>query len=186
MYKKDFRNAMQRRQACDSTIDVTIGRTREKMQQWGITVSFLASQLGVSRQYAWQIIHQRTFLSAQKAAEVEGAVDGIISGRKHLQSFGERLRAARIASGLTLRQVAGLIGYSWVGVERWEKNICRPKPGVLWHLYALYGIQEGAEGDPLPIRTPPYRRTGTDGLGFTPSGERSIHPGTRLRAAGAE
>jgi transcriptional regulator with XRE-family HTH domain len=186
IYKKDFRNAMQRRQACDSTIEITIGRTREKMQQWGITVSFLAAQLGVSRQYAWQIVHQRTSLSAQKAAEVEGAVDGIISGRKHLQSFGERLRAARIVTGLTLRQVAGLIGYSWVGVERWEKNICRPKPGVLWHLYALYGIQEGAEPDPLPIRTPPYRRTGSDGPGFTSSGARSIHPGMRPRAAGAE
>jgi transcriptional regulator with XRE-family HTH domain len=170
----------------DSTIDITIGRTREKMQQWGITVSFLAAQLGVSRQYAWQIVHQRTFLSAHKAAEVEGAVDGIISGRKHLQSFGERLRAARLAAGLTLKQVARLIGYSWVGVERWEKNICRPKPGVLWHLYSLYGIQEGAEPDPLPIHTPPYRRRGTDGPGFTISGERSIHPGTRRRAADAE
>jgi transcriptional regulator with XRE-family HTH domain len=177
---------MKQRHAYDSTVELTIGRTREKMLQWGITVSFLAAQLGVSRQYAWQILHQRTSLSAHKAAEVEGAVDGIISGRKHLQSFGERLRAARIVSGLTLRQVAGLIGYSWVGVERWEKNICRPKPGVLWHLFALYGIQEGAEPDPLPIRTPSSRRIGTDGLGFTSSGERSIHPGTRQRAASAE
>jgi len=177
---------MQQAHAHDSDITMTIGRTREKMQQWGITVSFLAAQLGVSRQYAWQIVHQRAFLSAHKAAEVEGAVDGIITQRKHLQSFGERLRAARIASGLTLKQVAGLIGYSWVGVERWEKNMCRPKPGVLWHLYSLYGIQEGAEPDPLPIRTLPCRRTGTDGFGFTPSGGRSIHPETLLRAAGAE
>ena len=56
-----------------------------------------------------------------------------------MRSFGEQLRAARLASGLTLKQVAGLIGYSWVGVERWEKDVCRPKPGVLWHLFTLYG-----------------------------------------------
>ena len=66
-------------------------------------------------------------------------VDTIIAQRKHMRSFGEQLRAARIASGLTLKQVADMIGYSWVGVERWEKDVCRPKPGVLWHLFMLYG-----------------------------------------------
>ena len=35
-----------------------------------------------------------------------------------------------------------MIGYTWVGVERWEKNLCRPKPGVLWHLCSLYCVGE--------------------------------------------
>jgi hypothetical protein len=35
-----------------------------------------------------------------------------------------------------------MIGYSWVGVERWEKDVCLPKPGVLWHLFTLYGARE--------------------------------------------
>jgi transcriptional regulator with XRE-family HTH domain len=116
-----------------------MARVREDMKRWGITVSFLAAQLGVSRQYAWQAVHYRSPISLERAREIAGTVDRIITGRSHMRSFGEQLRAARIASGLTLKQVAGLIGYSWVGVERWEKDICRPKPGVLWHLFTVYG-----------------------------------------------
>jgi transcriptional regulator with XRE-family HTH domain len=117
-----------------------IGRIRTKMKQWGITATFLATQLGVSRQYAWQIIHYRTFLSVERALEIEKAVDGIIDQQKHVRTVGDRLRAARIAAGLTLKEVARAIGYTWVGVERWEKNVCRPKPSVLWHLLTLYGV----------------------------------------------
>ncbi len=117
----------------------TMEQARTAMKRWGITVSFLAAELGVSRQYAWQAIHYRSPLSDERAREIAATVDHIISQRSHMRSFGEQLRAARMASGLTLKQVAGLIGYSWVGVERWEKDICRPKPGVLWHLFTLYG-----------------------------------------------
>lgn len=117
-----------------------VERIRTKMKQWGITATFLASQLGVSRQYAWQIMHYRTFLSVERALEIEHAVDSIIAQQKHVRTVGDRLRAARIAAGLTLKEVAHAIGYTWVGVERWEKNICRPKPSVLWHLLTLYGV----------------------------------------------
>lgn len=117
-----------------------VNRIRTKMKQWGITASFLAVQLGVSRQYAWQIIHYRTFLSVERALEIEDTVDLIIAQQKHVRTVGDRLRAARIAAGLTLKEVARAIGYTWVGVERWEKNICRPKPSVLWHLLTLYGV----------------------------------------------
>jgi transcriptional regulator with XRE-family HTH domain len=116
-----------------------MARVREDMKRSGITVSFLAAQLGVSRQYAWQAVRYRTPISTDRAREIAGTVDRIIAQRSHIRSFGEQLRAARIASGLTLKEVAGMIGYSWVGVERWEKDICRPKPGVLWHLFTLYG-----------------------------------------------
>lgn len=117
-----------------------VERIRTKMKQWGITATFLAAQLGVSRQYAWQIMHNRTFLSVERALEIELAVDSIIAHEKHVRTVGDRLRAARIAAGLTLKEVARAIGYTWVGVERWEKNICRPKPSVLWHLLTLYGV----------------------------------------------
>ncbi len=119
-----------------------VARIRTKMKQWGITATFLAAQLGVSRQYAWQIIHFRTFLSVDRALEIEDTVDSIIAQQKHVRTVGDRLRAARISSGLTLKEVARAIGYTWVGVERWEKNICRPKPSVLWHLLTLYGVAE--------------------------------------------
>lgn len=120
-------------------IATVLTRVREDMKRSGITVSFLAAQLGVSRQYAWQAVHYRSPISMERAREIAATVDLIIARRSHIRSFGEQLRAARIASGMTLKEVAGLIGYSWVGVERWEKDICRPKPGVLWHLFTLYG-----------------------------------------------
>ncbi len=121
-------------------IEEAVSRIRKNMRQWGITMSFLANQLGISRQYAWQIVYYRTPISLRKAREVESAVDGIIAQQKHMPTFGDRLRAARISAGLTLKEVARIIGYTWVGIERWEKNICRPKPGVLWHLFSVYGI----------------------------------------------
>jgi DNA-binding XRE family transcriptional regulator len=117
----------------------TINRLRSKMKPWGVTTSLLARQLGVSRQYAWQILHYETQISTDRAREIESVVDGIIVARRHINSFGKRLRAARISAGLTLKEVASLIGYSWVGVQRWEKDVCLPKPGVLWHLAQLYG-----------------------------------------------
>jgi DNA-binding XRE family transcriptional regulator len=127
----------------DDEVELIIKETLTKMRGWGITVTYLATQLGVSRQYVWQVVYYRTMVSRQKAREVEAAVDSIIALQKHLQTYGDRLRAARISAGLTLKQVAEKIGYSWVGVERWEKNVCLPKPGVLWHLRSLYGVDEG-------------------------------------------
>lgn len=123
-------------------VERVIERIRTKMKPWGVTVTFLAVELGVSRQYAWQIVEYKTFLSLDRVLEIEKVVDSIIAKRKHLSTFGERLRAARISAGFTLKQVAAMIGYSWVGVERWEKNICLPKPGVLWHLCTVYCIGE--------------------------------------------
>jgi transcriptional regulator with XRE-family HTH domain len=120
-------------------VEEIVARIRNKMKPWGITVSYLAEQLAVSRQYAWQIINDQTFLSDHRAREIESVIDGIIAQRRHITTFGRRLRAARISAGYTLKEVAGLIGYSWVGVERWEKDLCLPKPGVLLHLANLYG-----------------------------------------------
>jgi len=121
-------------------VQAVVGRIRKNLRRWGIGVSYLARHLRVTRQYAWQIVHYRTPLSIEKAEAIEREVDSIIARRMHLKTFGDRLRAARVSAGLTLKEVAELIGYTWVGVERWEKNICRPKPGVLWHLCSVYEI----------------------------------------------
>jgi len=123
-------------------VEEVISRTTHKMRSWGITVTFLAMQLGISRQYAWQITYYRTLVSLTKARDVERSVDSIIAQQKHMRTFGDRLRAARISAGFTLKQVAEMIGYTWVGIERWEKNVCLPKPGVLWHLRSLYCVDE--------------------------------------------
>ena len=119
-----------------------ISHSAARMKEWGITVTYLATQLGVSRQYAWQVMYYRTMVSREKALQVQGVVDSIVERQSHVKSFGDRLRAARLSKGLTLKEVADKIGYSWVGVERWEKNICLPKPGVLFHLRTLYGMDE--------------------------------------------
>ena len=133
------RRTMGRRKIDDRVAEVA-ERIRTKIQSWGITVSFLASRLGVSRQYGWQIVHYRTAMSYERACEIESVIDRIIAEKSHMNTFGERLRAARRSAGLTLKEAARLIGYSWVGVERWERDLCMPKPGVLWHLLSLYGV----------------------------------------------
>lgn len=121
-------------------VSEVLARTSRKMKEWGIPVSYLARQMGVSRQYVWQAIHQRALVSEERAGELDRSVEAIIKGRRHLVTFGDRLRAARVAAGFTLKEVAAQIGYSWVGVERWERDVCLPKPGVLWHLLSLYGV----------------------------------------------
>lgn len=138
------------RQTKSSEVARTVGRIRGKIKPWGITIAFLAEQLGVSRQYAWQIVHERTPLSAERAVAIERIVDEIIDERKHVQSFGERLKAARISAGLTLKQAAKKIGYSWVGVERWEKDICLPEQDVLWKLCSLYCVGESWYSEYFP------------------------------------
>lgn len=133
-------------------VEDIVVRIRKKMKPWGITVAYLAEQLAVSRQYAWQIVHYRTSLSGKRACEIESVVDTIIAQRRHITTLGRRLRAARISAGYTLKEVAEMIGYSWVGVERWEKDKCLPKPGVLWHLASLYeaGADWIRESGPVP------------------------------------
>jgi transcriptional regulator with XRE-family HTH domain len=61
---------------------------------------------------------------------------------KKKKSIGGRLKAARINAGFTLKQVAEVISYTWVAVQRWEKGVCLPKPGVLRHLAHIYGVNE--------------------------------------------
>jgi transcriptional regulator with XRE-family HTH domain len=140
-------------------VHTIVNRLKGKMKPWGVTISFLAAELGVSRQYAWQILNNGTPLSVERAREVEEIVDGIIAAGSHLGTLGARLRAARNAAGFTLKEVADLIGYSWVGVQRWEKDICLPKPGVLWHLMQVYGpAARGILGDALRTERPPGLR----------------------------
>ena len=112
------------------------------MRPWGVTITDVAMEMGVSRQYIWQILYGKTPVSDRKAQDVERCVEWIIERRKSASTLGTRLHTARIAAGLTLKQTAGLIGYSWVAVERWEKNVCVPKPGVLWHLRHVYGADD--------------------------------------------
>lgn len=117
-----------------------VGSICAKMEEWGMSHTFLARRLGVSRQYVWQVLNQPEALSEEKARVIEETVDTIIARQMHLQTLGDRLRAARRAAGLTLKQVASEIGYSWVVIQRWEKNVALPGLEVLLRLCGVYGI----------------------------------------------
>jgi hypothetical protein len=139
----------------DPEVDERRGMTIAKMRRWGITVARLAMELGVSRQYAWQLVHHTACVSREKELELEEAVNRIAERHARSKSLGGRLRAARIAAGLMLKEAAEKIGYGWVAVERWELDICRPKPGVLWHLCAVYGADWNWIAECLPLRHGP-------------------------------
>lgn len=131
----------------DPSIDVKIDRLRDTMRRWGITITQVAMHLGVSRQYVWQVFYYQIFISSEKLQEIETIIEECVEARRRGATLGERLRGARISAGFTLKHTAAKIGYTWVAIERWEKNICRPKPGVLWHLRQVYGVGE----DWLPL-----------------------------------
>jgi len=113
---------------------------RAKMAEWGISPTFLARSLGVSRQYVWQVLNAPSSLSAGKAKALEEAIDMIIEKQMHLRTLGERLRAARRSAGMTLKEVAKTMGYSWVVIERWETNVALPTLQVLLTLCGVYGV----------------------------------------------
>jgi transcriptional regulator with XRE-family HTH domain len=134
-------------------VQAAITRIRSTMKEWGITNAQLAFAMRVSRQYLWQVVHRRVHLSLERADEVERTLNRLVAERRHHSTFGERLRAARRSAGFTLKEVASMIGYSWAGVERWEKDLCRPKPGVLWHLMSIYNASSALFEEPSPVRS---------------------------------
>ena len=123
-------------------VTARIEAIRQAMRRWGMTPAQIAMGLGVSRQYVWVVLQGRSYVSDAKLGEIERLVGEWIARQKEAGTAGQRLRAARLYAGLTLKEVAELIGYSWVAVERWEKDHCLPKPGVLWHLRHVYCVGE--------------------------------------------
>jgi transcriptional regulator with XRE-family HTH domain len=142
---------------------VRIAAIRREMRRWGMTPAQVAMGLGVSRQYVWVILQGRTYVSDAKLGEIEKLVGQWIERQREAATAGQRLRAARLYAGLTLKEVAELIGYSWVAVERWEQDRCLPKPGVLWHLRHLYCV--GEDWIPATARHPRQRQTTPISLG---------------------
>jgi transcriptional regulator with XRE-family HTH domain len=56
------------------------------------------------------------------------------------QTFGGRLRAARLRRFLTQKQLAALVGVDWRVVQRWESDRARPYPRNLERLCAALGV----------------------------------------------
>jgi transcriptional regulator with XRE-family HTH domain len=58
-------------------------------------------------------------------------------------TFAERLRALRIALGLSLEALAGRAGLSTWAVRVLEKGKCCPRPGTLHRLAEALGVEPG-------------------------------------------
>ncbi len=121
-------------------LTVRIAAIRHAMRRSDMTTTQVAMRLGVSRQYVWAILRGRSFVSDAKLDEIERLVHEWTARWEEGVTAGRRMRAARLYAGFTLKEAADLIGYSWVAVERWEKDHCLPKPGVLWHLRYVYSV----------------------------------------------
>jgi transcriptional regulator with XRE-family HTH domain len=140
-----------------------VSELRRRIREWGLSPAEVARAVGVSRQYVWQVLRRGSGVTEERLNLLELAVASLIEQRRNPRSIGQRLRTARLLAGLTLRETAEMIGYSWVAVERWEKDICLPKPGVLWHLRQIYRVGEnwlprGAAPGAAPLYGPSARR----------------------------
>ncbi len=148
-------NAPTTLRAAPAHLTVRITAIRQAMRQSDMTTTQVAMRLGVSRQYVWAILQERSFVSDAKLDEIERLVHEWTTRRKEGLTAGQRLRAARLYAGLTLKEAADLIGYSWVAVERWEKDHCLPKPGVLWHLRHVYCVDRNWLPTSIPRNSQP-------------------------------
>lgn len=142
-----------------SRLRARIVAIRQAMRQWGMTPAQVARGLGVSRQYVRVVLQGKSYVSDAKLGEIERLVREWSARQRERDTAGRRLRAARRYAGLTLKEAADLIGYSWVAVERWEKDQCLPKPGVLWHLRHVYGVGEDWIPATLPRHPEPSQTT---------------------------
>ena len=55
--------------------------------------------------------------------------------------FGDKIRNARKAAGLTQRQLADKIGVSNTSISNWEKNLSRPDPDIIQNLCWALDVQ---------------------------------------------
>jgi transcriptional regulator with XRE-family HTH domain len=85
------------------------------------------------------------------------------------ETFGKRLRAARLSSGLSQKEIGKIIGVSQVTVGRWELDIRRRPRG--WRLAALARVLRTSEltllyGAHLPSRRDPVMHMLASGPAF--------------------
>lgn len=55
--------------------------------------------------------------------------------------FGDKIREARKAAGLTQRQLADKVNVSNTSISNWEKNLSRPDPDTIQHLCWALNVQ---------------------------------------------
>ena len=55
--------------------------------------------------------------------------------------FGDKIREARKAAGMTQRQLADKLEVSNTSISNWEKNLSRPDPDMIQHLCWALTVQ---------------------------------------------
>lgn len=55
-------------------------------------------------------------------------------------SFGERIKAARLAKGMTQEELAEALGTQYVQVGRWERNVTSPRPKTIRAIAQTLGV----------------------------------------------
>lgn len=55
--------------------------------------------------------------------------------------FGDKIRKARKAAGMTQRQLADILEVSHTSISNWEKNLSRPDPDMIQHLCWMLNVQ---------------------------------------------
>lgn len=55
--------------------------------------------------------------------------------------FGDKIRKARKAAGMTQRQLADILEVSNTSISNWEKNLSRPDPDMIQHLCWVLNVQ---------------------------------------------
>lgn len=78
--------------------------------------------------------------------------------------FGDKIREARKAAGLTQRQLADKIDVSNTSISNWEKNLSRPDPDTIQHLCWALSVQPNYffavdDSPALPVNIRPMPET---------------------------
>jgi transcriptional regulator with XRE-family HTH domain len=119
--------------------EVRVSRLREELRRRGMSIAEFARSARCSRQYAWQVLRGTVPVSDHLLGRLERILAETIDWAEQPATTGMRLRRARRRAGYTLKETAAMIGYTWIAVQRWERDVCLPKPGVLLHLCQVYG-----------------------------------------------
>lgn len=73
--------------------------------------------------------------------------------------FGDRIRGARKAAGLTQRELAEHLGVANTSISNWEKGLSRPDADMIQKLCAILGLEPN---DFYGTETVPSRQTVSD------------------------
>jgi transcriptional regulator with XRE-family HTH domain len=131
-------------------------RQVEKLRQQGLTLHAIAGRFGVSKQAVWSLLHSRPQRTAARAVACTGCGAMIVSpgalrrdaatalclaclrARADV-SFAQRLKALRLASGLSRAELAGRSGMAPGSLRAYEDGLRAPQERSAVRLARILG-----------------------------------------------